>query len=86
MSNAFRFLETQRGMCSYETYPYLGKEGFLLGCAIGLSHCDMAKGSKVIGYKKVQNTDVALKKAVHEQPVTVAINAGLVSLNFKFVS
>ena len=79
MSNAFKFLETQNGMCTLKSYPYVAKEQFLLGCAIGLTHCDMAEGSRVVGYKSVANNDDALKTAIHEQPVTVAVNAGMVS-------
>uniref|UniRef100_A0ACD5YUY0 Uncharacterized protein n=1 Tax=Avena sativa TaxID=4498 RepID=A0ACD5YUY0_AVESA len=71
MDDAFEFIALNGGIDTEEDYPYTGKEG----------KCDLAKkGRKVVsidGFEDVPAEDeLALKKAVAHQPVSVAIEAG----------
>ncbi|EEF37250.1 cysteine protease, putative [Ricinus communis] len=77
MVDAFKFIKRHGGMTSEANYPYQGRDG----------KCDTKKEAsravKITGYQAVpKNSEAALLKAVANQPVSVAIDAG--SLSFQF--
>ncbi|CAK9135354.1 unnamed protein product [Ilex paraguariensis] len=71
MDYAFQFIIDNGGIDSEEDYPYKGRDG----------RCDQyRKNAKVVaidGYEDVTpNSEKALKKAVANQPISIAIEAG----------
>jgi C1A family cysteine protease len=75
MDNAFQFEESQKGLCSYEDYPYVGHEQLFFGCTLNSAMCTVQPHSKVIRFTDVDHSVDALKAALSKQPVSVAINA-----------
>lgn len=71
MDNAFNFIIKNKGIATESIYPYAGVDGI----------CNTKKSSnrvaKITGYENVPaNSEMALLKAVANQPVSVAIDAG----------
>lgn len=79
MDNAFQFIQHNQGLTTEANYPYNGADGA----------CNTKKASysvaKISGYEDVpSNSEAALLKAVANQPVSVAIDAG--GYDFQFYS
>lgn len=79
MDNAFEFIISNGGLTTESNYPYEGVDGT----------CNTKKESshvaKITGYEDVPaNSESALLKAVANQPVSVAIDAG--GSDFQFYS
>nr|DAD24825.1 TPA_asm: hypothetical protein HUJ06_026289 [Nelumbo nucifera] len=79
MDNAFQFIQHNGGLTTEANYPYKQTDGT----------CDKRKSAlsaaKISGYEDVPaNNEVALLKAVSNQPVSVAIDAG--GFDFQFYS
>lgn len=79
MDIAFEFIKKNGGITTEDNYPYEGIDG----------KCDASKDNGEIvtidGHEDVpENDEDALLKAVANQPVSVAIDAG--SSNFQFYS
>ena len=75
MDNAFRYV-MNHNLCSEKQYPYLAEE---MECQEQL--CD--SGIRISGYKDIEaNNEKILKRAVAQQPVSVAIQANLSSFRF----
>ncbi|GLD91885.1 hypothetical protein PINS_up000418 [Pythium insidiosum] len=67
MDHAFSWIENHRGLCTEEDYKYTAKEGVCRTCEPQV---------KVTGYQDLDpNDEEALKAAVAQQPVSVAIEA-----------
>lgn len=70
MDNAFKYV-IDNGLCSENEYPYMGESGECQTCKSVVNISD---------YKDViPNDEGILKKVVHQQPVSVAIQANLPS-------
>ena len=70
MDNAFKYV-IDNGLCSENEYPYIGESGECQTCKSVVNISD---------YKDViPNDEGILKKVVHQQPVSVAIQANLPS-------
>ena len=70
MDNAFKYV-IDNGLCSEENYPYQAKQGQCMNCREIINISD---------YKDVRpNNEEILKRVVHQQPVSVAIQANLKS-------
>lgn len=79
MDDAFKFIKQNKGLTTEANYPYQGTDGT----------CDKNKAgnhaAKINGYEDVPaNSESALQKAVANQPVSVAIDAG--GSDFQFYS
>ncbi|XP_057506603.1 senescence-specific cysteine protease SAG39-like [Actinidia eriantha] len=79
MDDAFTFIQQNNGLTTESNYPYDGTDGT----------CNRNKeanhAAKITGYEDVPtNSESALLKAVANQPVSVAIDAG--GLDFQFYS
>nr|GLL30372.1 cysteine proteinase precursor [Ipomoea trifida] len=79
MDDAFSFIINNKGLTTESNYPYQGTDG----------SCKKSKSSnsaaKITGYEDVPaNSESALEKAVANQPVSVAIDAG--GSDFQFYS
>ncbi|XP_042022856.1 vignain-like [Salvia splendens] len=79
MEHAFDFIKKQGGLATESFYPYIANDG----------NCDVTKMNALAvtidGYENVpENEEDALMKAVANQPVSVAIDAG--GSNFQFYS
>ncbi|KAL8532769.1 hypothetical protein ACS0TY_009107 [Phlomoides rotata] len=79
MENAYEFIKTQGGLTTENKYPYRAKDG----------DCDATKTNSpdvvIDGHENVpENDENALMKAVANQPVSVAIDAG--GSDFQFYS
>ncbi|CAA0818076.1 KDEL-tailed cysteine endopeptidase CEP1 [Striga hermonthica] len=79
MDIAFKFIKSKGGITTEENYPYIGKDG----------KCDLEKMKSpavtIDGHEDVpENDEDALMKAVANQPVSVAIDAG--GYGFQFYS
>nr|GMC79457.1 senescence-specific cysteine protease SAG39-like [Ipomoea batatas] len=79
MDDAFSFIINNKGLTTESNYPYQGTDG----------SCKKSKSSnsaaKISGYEDVPaNSESALEKAVANQPVSVAIDAG--GSDFQFYS
>jgi C1A family cysteine protease len=74
MDYAFEYLMQSKGACTEESYGYVGKQGTCAvdSCTIGLA------GSSVTGYQDVDATDAALREALAQGPVSVAVEADTV--------
>jgi C1A family cysteine protease len=75
MDNAFKYI-IDNGLCSEEEYPYGGDQ----------ERCQSSQCNRVVhisDYTDVeQNDEKVLKRAVAQQPISVAIQANLSSLHF----
>jgi len=79
MDNAFQFIQHNHGLTTEANYPYMGVDGT---CNANEEANDAAK---ITGYEDVPaNSEQALLKAVANQPVSVAIDAG--GFEFQFYS
>ncbi|XP_057460610.1 senescence-specific cysteine protease SAG39-like [Actinidia eriantha] len=79
MDDAFKFIEQNKGLTTETNYPYDGTDGT----------CNKNKAAnhaaKIVGYEDVPaNSENALLKAVANQPISVAIDAG--GSDFQFYS
>ena len=73
MDNAFKYV-IDNGICSEESYPYTGMDG-------SCQQCDTI--GQINNYGDIQeNDEKILKRAVAQQPVSVAIQANLSSFRF----
>lgn len=70
MDDAFKFVEEEGGLCSWEDYDYLAAKDTC-------RKCDVVDGTLVTGYEdvKVRDGELGLMKAIAQQPVSVGINA-----------
>ena len=76
MDNAFKYVIDNQGICSEEDYPYEGKMDFCKENQCG--HV-----VRIRDYSDVEtNNELALMKAVQNNPVSVAIQANLLSFQF----
>lgn len=79
MDDAFKFILQNHGIASEATYPYQGVDG---KCSASK---EASHAAKITGYEDVPaNSEAALLKAVANQPVSVAIDAG--GFDFQFYS
>ena len=79
MDNAFQFIQHNHGLTTEANYSYMGVDGT---CNANEEANDAAK---ITGYEDVPaNSEQALLKAVANQPVSVAIDAG--GFEFQFCS
>ncbi|OAY34431.1 vignain [Manihot esculenta] len=79
MEEAFRFIEKTGGLTTENNYPYSGKDG---SCDSNKMNTPMVT---IDGYEMVpENDENALMKAVANQPVAIAIDAG--GKDFQFYS
>jgi cathepsin L len=69
MNNAFKYIQANKGVDTESYYPYQGK--------VGTCHFTTANiGATITGYKNVAaGSESGLQTAVHDQPVSVAIDA-----------
>jgi KDEL-tailed cysteine endopeptidase len=71
MDDAFQFIEKNNGLTTEANYPYQGADG---KCNINKEKNRVAQ---INGYQDVpSNDEAALEKAVANQPISVAIDAG----------
>ena len=76
MDNAFKYVIDNDGLCTEDEYPYKEKEGM---CKSRLCR----KEVKISDYSDVTpNDEKILKRAVAQQPISVAIQANLSSFHF----
>ncbi|XP_052206671.1 senescence-specific cysteine protease SAG39-like [Diospyros lotus] len=79
MDDAFKFIKQNKGLTTEANYPYQGTDGTCNKNKAG-NHA-----AKINGYEDVPaNSESALQKAVANQPVSVAIDAG--GSDFQFYS
>ncbi|XP_031284405.1 senescence-specific cysteine protease SAG39-like [Pistacia vera] len=79
MDDAFKFILQNHGIASETTYPYQGVDG---KCSASK---EASRAAKIKGYEDVPaNSEAALLKAVANQPISVAIDAG--GFDFQFYS
>ncbi|CAK9176581.1 unnamed protein product [Ilex paraguariensis] len=79
MDNAFTFIQNNHGLTTEANYPYEGTDGTCIGTK------EANHAAKITGYEDVPaNSESALLKAVANQPVSVAIDAG--ESDFQFYS
>ncbi|KAH1038379.1 hypothetical protein J1N35_040122 [Gossypium stocksii] len=79
MDDAFQFIEKNKGLTTESIYPYKGVDGT---CN---SNEEANHAAKINGFEDVPaNSEDALQKAVANQPVSVAIDAG--GFDFQFYS
>jgi len=79
MDNAFEFIERAGGLCTESSYPYHAREGH---CILEDYGCDPVKGTQVVSWVDVSPTEEALKSAITQQPVSVAIEADQFTFQF----
>ena len=78
MDSAFAFEKTEKGLCTYQDYPYVGKQQT---CAD--TSCDNVEGSAVTGFVDVTpESNEALMEALTMQPVAIAIEADQLFFQF----
>ncbi|KAJ0968119.1 hypothetical protein J5N97_025036 [Dioscorea zingiberensis] len=78
MDNAFKFIVKNGGITTEENYPYTASDGTC-------KNQELSKVAKISGYEDVPaNSESSLLKAVANQPVSVAIDAG--GLDFQHYS
>lgn len=73
MDQAFEFVHENKGLCTEESYEYMGKQG---KCD---TSCNVVKGSEVSSFIDVEQSSKALEAALAQQPVSVAIQANQLS-------
>lgn len=79
MDNAFAFVSQEGGLCTYDDYPYVGKQGT---CNSG---CTAVEGSGVDGFADVEaQSNEAMMEALATQPVSIAIEADQVRFSYVF--
>nr|KAF6396495.1 cathepsin K [Rousettus aegyptiacus] len=77
MTNAFQYVQKNRGIDSEDAYPYVGEDESCMYNPTG-------KAAKCRGYKEIpEGNEKALKRAVARVgPISVAIDASLTSFQF----
>jgi C1A family cysteine protease len=75
MDTAFKFEETQGGLCTYDDYPYLEKKGTC-------RKCNIVNGTHVAGFVDATKTEAGLMQAISIQPTAVAIKANQLLFQF----
>jgi len=70
MDTAFMWDESHPGVCSEDDYPYAEKNHLL--CK---RNCKPVSGTKVHNFVDVESNDAAIREAVSQQPVSIAIQA-----------
>ncbi|KAA8526298.1 hypothetical protein F0562_008499 [Nyssa sinensis] len=79
MDNAFQFIQQNQGLTTEANYPYKGVDGTCV------TSKEANHAAKITGHEDVPaNSESALLKAVANQPVSVAIDAG--GFDFQFYS
>jgi hypothetical protein len=74
MDRAFTWIEKNGGLCSEFDYPYVSGETKTGGTC--QKKCNVIVNSKVTGFVDVEpSSDVAMKTALSQQPVSIAIEA-----------
>lgn len=74
MDHAFAWIEKNGGLCSEFDYPYVSGETKTGGTC--QKKCKVVVNSKVTGFVDVEpSSDVAMKTALSQQPVSIAIEA-----------
>ncbi|OMO61096.1 hypothetical protein COLO4_33566 [Corchorus olitorius] len=77
MDDAFKFIINNQGLTTESEYPYKGVDG--------TCNANKEAAAKITGYEDVPaNSEAALLKAIANQPVSVAIDAG--GFEFQFYS
>jgi C1A family cysteine protease len=69
MDNAFSWIHDNDGLCSEDSYPYIGEPE---KCQ---TTCDLLPHSQIQSWVDVASTDKALMTAIAQQPVSIAIEA-----------
>ncbi len=80
MDQAFQWEESStQGLCKLSDYPYTGEQA----TTCGSSSCDAVSGTEVTGYTDVDtNSESAMKAALAQQPVSIAIEADQSTFQF----
>jgi C1A family cysteine protease len=74
MDNAFNWIETNNGLCSEDSYPYVSGTTKTAGdCQTTCDNLEDSKINKFIDVKK--SDDTAMMTALTQQPVSIAIEA-----------
>lgn len=74
MDNGFKYVINNGGLCSEEEYPYMAEEGDCQDCKTVV---------EISNYSDIEsNNEKILKRAVAQQPVSVAIQANISSFRF----
>jgi len=77
MDNAFDYVSHEDGLCTYDDYPYVGKQGT---CN---TSCSALSGTKVDGFVDIKAQDnQAMMEALAVQPVSIAIEADQLIFQF----
>ncbi|XP_062013009.1 zingipain-2-like [Rosa rugosa] len=76
MDYAFKFIIRNKGLAAQANYPYQGVDG------ICMRNMEESPAAKITGYEVVPNNEEALLKAVANQPVSVAIDASGIAMQF----
>jgi C1A family cysteine protease len=76
MDDAFKYIITNKGLCTEDSYAYTGADGTCKTCT---------PASTISSYIDVkQNSSVSLKAAAAQQPISVAIEADQLGFQFYF--
>lgn len=74
MTNAFKWIQGNNGLCSESGYPYTsGSTGQRGSCS---KSCSNVSNSRIASWADVAKSESALQTAVAQQPTSVAIDAG----------
>lgn len=77
MDDAFKYVESEGGLCSEEEYPYEAKDGTCRSTSCG------TKYDAISGYQDVKaESEESLQAAVAEGPVSIAIEADQTAFQF----
>lgn len=77
MDNAFKYVESEGGLCSEKEYPYTARDGTCKASTCGMKYC------KLDGFKDVTHDDEnALMTAIVKEPVSIAIEADQSAFQF----
>jgi len=68
MDNAFSWINKNDGLCTEESYPYIGDTE-------ACKTCDVVPKSQIQSWVDVQSSDQSLMSAIAQQPVSIAIEA-----------
>lgn len=72
MDTAFKWVYNNGGLCSEEDYPYASSSGTAPSCE---ETCTVVSGTTPTGYTDVTSSTTALKTALNNQPVSIAVEA-----------
>lgn len=84
MDEAFAWIGAHGGVCSEESYPYVsGSSGRNEICKVGASpKCTPEPKTKITSFVNVDHTEEAVKAAVAERPISIAIEADQYAFQF----